>query len=398
MPIHIEDISALVQTINNQYQDENISVADVAAVIDGSLNVEVVTTEDGFDRLEDAWNQLLNQTGVKGHIFQTFDWQRLWWKHFSENHDLRILVVWKNNALIGIAPFFIEKETSLVFYNSLKLKLIGSPIAVRNMADGRGRYTVSDYQDVIIHPEYRKEVVNILLSYLEKIRHKVDRIMLDGLMENSAFLTYVLAEMEKKNWMISKNESRTCHQVLLPDTMEHYINECQGKGRYQLSNFRQKVTENESFEISQLQEEDEWDAAFEKFLRLYQKQAAPQILDNTSYAAFLHDIGKAFVKKKQMKIATVVDARRRCIAANFVFSFKDRIYDYQKAFDDGAGLSTYNPAGVLTYSLIEDAIASGEQRIELLRESEKDKPRFANHTIKNLRIVIPGLERKKNVA
>ena len=47
------------------------------------LQVQVIDTEAGFDALEPAWTALYDEAGKSP--FQTFAWQRAWWKHYAES-------------------------------------------------------------------------------------------------------------------------------------------------------------------------------------------------------------------------------------------------------------------------------------------------------------------------
>lgn len=65
-----------------------------------------------FDRFEDIepiqdeWDKFIESIG--GEIFLTFDWCKLWWKHYGNRRHLKILIFKLNNKIIGILPVFIE--------------------------------------------------------------------------------------------------------------------------------------------------------------------------------------------------------------------------------------------------------------------------------------------------
>ncbi|NOY43323.1 MAG: GNAT family N-acetyltransferase [Planctomycetes bacterium] len=57
-----------------------------------------------------AWNALLPRT-PKASFFHSFDWLKLYWKHFGESQTLRVLVVRSQDTVIGIVPFCIKRES-----------------------------------------------------------------------------------------------------------------------------------------------------------------------------------------------------------------------------------------------------------------------------------------------
>ena len=53
------------------------------------ITTELVNNEEGFNNLQNEWNSLGEISGA--HIFQTFEWQQLWWKYFSGDRRLHII-------------------------------------------------------------------------------------------------------------------------------------------------------------------------------------------------------------------------------------------------------------------------------------------------------------------
>src|SRR5262245_7349839 len=65
-----------------------------------------------------AWNDLvtasdgLSADGRVGlpSIFQTFQWNRIWWEVFGAGHELLLLGAFENGKLVGAAPFMISQK------------------------------------------------------------------------------------------------------------------------------------------------------------------------------------------------------------------------------------------------------------------------------------------------
>lgn len=68
-----------------------------------ALSISEITTDDGFDLLQEGWNQLVRRLDVPSP-FQSWEWCRTWWTHFGTRHSLRILVFRDAGEVIGIAP------------------------------------------------------------------------------------------------------------------------------------------------------------------------------------------------------------------------------------------------------------------------------------------------------
>ncbi len=72
-----------------------------------AYSVETLTDESAWSGLVPYWNQLLLKT-PESTMFQTYEYQRIWWRHFGLSRRLLILVMRHDDAIIGIAPLQIS--------------------------------------------------------------------------------------------------------------------------------------------------------------------------------------------------------------------------------------------------------------------------------------------------
>ena len=69
--------------------------------------LKVLQDEVDWPALESCWDELLLAT--PGHtVFQSYDYQRLWWRHFAGDSELFIVLVVHDGAVVGIAPLQIR--------------------------------------------------------------------------------------------------------------------------------------------------------------------------------------------------------------------------------------------------------------------------------------------------
>jgi len=54
------------------------------------------------------WSRLLRQT-PGGTFFQSFDWLEVYWRHFTADQQLRVMVVLENDSVSGIVPVAVRK-------------------------------------------------------------------------------------------------------------------------------------------------------------------------------------------------------------------------------------------------------------------------------------------------
>jgi CelD/BcsL family acetyltransferase involved in cellulose biosynthesis len=68
----------------------------------------LVRTLDGFEPLRTAWDALI-EASENGCLFARWDWIRTWFDVFGNpGMPLAIVCVWRGEALIGVAPFWVQ--------------------------------------------------------------------------------------------------------------------------------------------------------------------------------------------------------------------------------------------------------------------------------------------------
>lgn len=78
------------------------------------LHIQRINTLEGFYSLHEKWNALLNESPANS-FFLRWEWLLRWWEAYKEDkHNLCILLVFKGDELIGIAPFYIIKKTGKI--------------------------------------------------------------------------------------------------------------------------------------------------------------------------------------------------------------------------------------------------------------------------------------------
>src|SRR5437868_3463369 len=72
------------------------------------LDIETVENVETFSLLREEWDALVSLCPVT--IYQTFDWQFLWWRHYGldARRALNILLFREEGIIVGIIPLFLE--------------------------------------------------------------------------------------------------------------------------------------------------------------------------------------------------------------------------------------------------------------------------------------------------
>lgn len=388
---------------NNHYISENGHLESLISSpkyreFEEEITTELVNSEDGFDALEYEWNQLSELSDT--HIFQTFEWQRLWWKHFGGKNQLHIIVFRKNGELIAIAPFYLEKISLLYKFGYRKLSFIGGPIPAGVSSGIFVDYSPTDYLDIIVQQQHEDKIAELFLMYLEKAGDQFNQVDFDEVSEDSFLMRKVLPAIERRSWSFKKIKQESCPRINLPVSMEDYLLDLPSKTRYELRYSKRAVTEKKKYRVENAACTESVKDIFDEFVKLHQKrwnsQGLPGIFADKNFTEFLWDVTEAAFKRGwlRMKVAKAGD---ESLAVDYAFMFNNRLYDYQKAFDIESPLSKYGPGKTLFYYLMEEAIYEGCAVFDLLRGDEKYKMRIADDAGTNWKIIIPDPDHKKGL-
>ncbi|OGI18244.1 MAG: hypothetical protein A2255_04300 [Candidatus Melainabacteria bacterium RIFOXYA2_FULL_32_9] len=111
--------------------------------------VKVINDEIEFQKLREDWNRLAT------YSTNEFDWIYYWWMNHKEGNELQVLVLEKDNEIVGIASLYIENSTALKYIPIKKLTFLGARI--------------SDNIDFFIkEDEHKERSFNTLLDYIFK--------------------------------------------------------------------------------------------------------------------------------------------------------------------------------------------------------------------------------------
>lgn len=361
--------------------------------LDVPLNMRLLTSERQFDALRQEWKAFVQRPEVRATAFQAFEWQRVWWRHFGEPYDLHLVTLRDGDRLVGILPFFLETHKMMGLVPFRRLRLIGSEVP--HTIGLFSSYSPSDYLDIIVDPEYAEPAAASIGRYFDRLMEICDQIELNELPESGCFMTYFRPEMVRGGRSFRQEELETCPRIELPDSMDDYLSALDRKARYELRYSKRAVTEKELYRVEKVEEEDHsaLEESFVQFVELHQerwnRQGYPGIFADPDFKSFLKEVAREFLDEGYLMFTQAIDNDGNCIAVDFAFDFGGAVYDYQKAFDMESDLSKYSPGKTLLYFLIDDAIASGREAVDLMRGGEKYKTKISNRFGTNWRIVIP---------
>jgi CelD/BcsL family acetyltransferase involved in cellulose biosynthesis len=360
-----------------------------------TLSISIISNIHDFQSLQEEW-QALAKT-ADSFIYQTFEWNWIWWKHLGKDKKLHIIILHEKERLVGIIPLFWDTISFLNQPLYSCLRFIGSNVSQPHGETLMGLQPYSTYLDVIIRPNYQEKVIDKLITYFSQAELPFNEIILDEVPENSCLWKYLLPALRKKQCIYSVEESSICPVVELSGTWEEYQQNLSKKNRYRNRKALRQIDEDDEkgFHISEPKDINEFNKSFDLLVKLHQerwnKRGFPGTFAETQMYNLFKEATKTFYKKGwgQIRMAKPVKSPENVIAMDLLFDYQDRIYLVHRAMDFSSPFCKGGPGNVLLSFTIKKTVDDGGKGVfDLLRGAQPYKLRLANATTTNHCITI----------
>lgn len=355
----------------------------------GKVRIQLMDHMPEIEQYRHQWDRLIHK--ANGSVFQTFAWQGSWWKKFGGKNKLFILAFWDGDHLIGVAPFYIDRQKFFGVKLFKVLKFIGSDIPNEQ---GRGAfidYSVSDFLDIIVDPGYDDEVAALLLHFLANSTKYFDRICLQETSEVSWVQRVLVPRMKQIRWEVEVQQSDVCPVLYLNtdkggDAFEQFMQERKRRIRTQIRQLNRIMEEQKYFKVCRIQTEDELEYYFPQLVELHQKRwndlGYPGSFSEGRYTEFLLDVFRKLLRENKLWFV-VVESETKPIAFSTNMVQGKKVYEIMKAFDHSSSLTKYRPGNVAQFYMISEALKADFNEVHLLRGNERYKYALTDHDLKN---------------
>ncbi len=361
------------------------------------MEIEVVRDSISFFALRDEWEWIVAASPVT--IFQTFDWQWLWWKYFGDGLRLHILLFRYQNKLIGIAPLCLEVHHYFPLKPYHRLRWMGGGVKDFRSQWNLAEYGPSDYLDIIALPGFEARVGNSFLTYVLETKW-LDEVDLDNIHENGVLMNAVIPELRRSNYPFRLLQDHICQRITVPASLEQYFRGLRASVRHRLYQAQRAYMNGGIYTIQSVQSEAELRASLEDLVRLHQlrwnRLGYPGMFADKRFERFLREVAKRFLDRGWLCFKTA-RVNEQCVAARLGFKFKDTINDFVAGLDEKAPAAKRRPGLALLLSMIEDAIQSKMRAVNLVRGFETYKYELASVTSNNWKLVISNLRSRRSI-
>lgn len=305
-------------------------------------------TQESFDSLAAYYSDPTNNLRWQ-LVFTLPDWLEVWWGSFGAGAEKYLIVVRRDEKILGIAPLHISDGTA---------SIIGST-------------EVCDYLDFVVAEGVEKEFFGALLDDLEK--KGVKRLVLAPLRPDSAAHAILLPLAEERGY---RGELCLLEDVSvdmdLPAGWEEYLAMLDGKQRHEIKRKLGKLDKSgNNVSYSVVKGRDEVRTAMDTFLKLFSisRQDKAEFM-TPQMESFFRSMVDAMAGAGVLKLG-VLGLNGQPAAMVMYFDYNDCIYLYNSGYNpDYSSLSVGLISKVLC---IKHAISTGRKKFDFLKGAESYK-------------------------
>ncbi|OIQ83140.1 hypothetical protein GALL_350660 [mine drainage metagenome] len=335
------------------------------------MHIEVVTTNAEFDALKDHWSEL-EAACQTSSLFVTWEWQRLWWKHYGANRTLRILIARDGDRLVGMLPMYLERYFARRALPVSKLCLLGS-----------GGDTAPDDLDPLIHPDAGPGVAQGLVEYVFARLGGWDLLLCPDLDPEAPFTRALINAGRRSRGLLRVSDAREIIFGLLPQSQswDDYLAGLSAHRRKGLRHKRRNFEQQEAAEVVLCDRADELDAAFDRLAHLHRQRWAGRTdepaFSSAEYLGFHRELMHALLRRGALRLLEL-RLQGQTIAMRYGYRKRDTYFDLQSGFDPA--FSSFSPGELSMGYSIEQAIREGCKVFDMLRGDYGHKRQFFAQT------------------
>ncbi|HKJ33513.1 MAG TPA: GNAT family N-acetyltransferase [Balneolales bacterium] len=305
-----------------------------------TLSIEVVDDVTAMQLLEEEWDTLSGKSSST--IYQTYEWQYYWWKHFANKpeHHLFIVLFKSDKRVVGIAPFFIQSFLLMHIKWYSRLMLLGSGLQdSASMIQTLDKKGPCEYLDILVESGFEDEVSNTLVSFMDQQSHLWDDIMFQNIREDGFIYRYLLPKLKKKNYGIKKHISEIRSKIILP-SLQHKIRSTTSKRTNNIKSHNQEqLLQHADYSIKEVSQKGKIDGILQTVTHINEMNAQDFAEENQGlfsdqqYIGFLRELTKAMTVKNRLWLKSLRFEGKN-IAILLGFDYNKRFYTYASVVDN----------------------------------------------------------------
>ncbi len=311
---------------------------------------------DSVRKLQPHWDAFVESIG--GDLFSTYDFGRVWWKHYGDQRRLQIHVLRKQGNIIAILPLFWEKLT--IGPCSLKLiRLVGCDHSVTTISPA-------------IHPDYVDDVIHSVVDHLE-CSLTWDMIHfgpLPGYESNRRKIAEALSTHPAIDHVFARDRDGPHIIFDLPDNYEKYLAALSGNERSNIRGREKKLSKDHTV-CCEAASAETLEETFFQFVEQHQAQWIRQgqlghFVDWPSAREYHWDLVQAQAKHNRVALLKY-DVDDTNLGYQYNYHFGSRMYWILTSRSLDQQWERFSPGRLLHCATVRAAIDAGAMQLDGMR-------------------------------
>ena len=331
------------------------------------FRIRVVRALEEFLVLAGRWNVLLRET-ASDNIFLTWEWLYTWAKHYLADGQLWIVLVFKNDELIGIAPFCVGPRVT-------------GMIKIREMRFLGSQDVGSGNLDFIVRKQHKRVVLPAIYRHLhEEAAEAWDLLTLSEIPAESSSIALWDLLVEEAGRVMEVAGTTVYPVIDLREGLEHFVASLSGNER---SNLRRKQRQLEGLgrvTYERVSSSQDVERAMDLLIHLHQarweQRGAAGVFGDDRRRMFHRDIARAFSEKGWLRLDFLI-LSGEAIAGVYGYGYGDRYSFYLPGLNSTIAAKT-SPGILLLFRCVEEAVREGYNEFDLLKGAADYKMAWAS--------------------
>jgi len=333
-----------------------------------NLCVKVVRHEQEFATLGDQWQQLA-ACDEQANLFNDWSWNSVWWSHYKHLGSLHVVLVYREEQLVGIGPFYRGRSKAMGLGKIDTLRFLGT-----------GGDTSPDDLNIIAHPDLRHEIARVLCDHL--FNEQFQRMLLADVTQQSPFYEAFVARSAITPGYAQALVTHTRRYADLPTDWDGFRGQISRNTHKQIKRRQNRLNALEHVQVKRCTTEQEVEIAFESLVRLHvsrwQSKGHCGSFGSDNYRQFHQALMWQLYQRDQLWLITL-EIDEEIVAVEYAFLYKNTLLFFQTGFNPD--FEHLSPGHILMTYAIKHAIESGVQRIDLLKGDYEYKSSYANQEL-----------------
>jgi CelD/BcsL family acetyltransferase involved in cellulose biosynthesis len=312
-----------------------------------------------FPEIETGWRALEEQGHVPT-VFQTYDWNRIWWKYLGGKRKKNLLAVYKDDLLIGIAPLYTERMTlkGVPFFSILRF--IGTP--------------ESDYTAFIFRKGEERDALSAITAALKIIQW--DIAWLSDIADGDTIRGLYEEAIEAGRFFWITKQHTPCPGIALPEAWAEYKATLATSMRRNSNNYSNKLSKAGVVEIASIKNPEEIPSAMRDFFRLHNGRWNNQskAITNKNIESFHNEVALALSRYLDL---CFVSLNGKKIGCTYSYDFRGQRFFYLPGAD--MAYKEYRLGTLMILNRIQDAIEKKMTFFDFMRGDEEYKMHFTKN-------------------